>query len=265
MEWKGFQTKNTPESFTGRWVSWRACGFFTQSHINHGTRCHRMWWTTKRCSMSLGKSSQWFSLQILGEQNWEQLGSALSESLRGSSPFLPEWVTQSHHIEMQKPFQRLWASSASELCPFHLEQAGGGAQCEQSPAVRVILDLGDKELKAGWWNGFFSSEEFCESLNPNNSHCISIKKVSWSAPGTILGLGDKKQTFFHFSLLMPLLDQGKTGKLFCKAPRGSQKPPWGWNELPEVLSWASLTSPTPHSSSAQSWAAEQKWIYAWDA
>lgn len=51
--------------------------FFTLSHISCGTHCHRMWGTTKRCSMSWGKSSQWFTLQILGEQSREQLGCAL--------------------------------------------------------------------------------------------------------------------------------------------------------------------------------------------
>lgn len=101
--------------------------FFILSHIRCRTHCHRMWGTTKRCSMSLGKIFPVIQ-QILGEQNREQLGSAGSESLKGSSPFLPEWVVQFHPIEMQKPFPM--ALGFLHLCPFHLGQPGGGVQCE---------------------------------------------------------------------------------------------------------------------------------------
>lgn len=83
--------------------------FFTLSHISCGTHCHRMWGTTKRCSM---KKKKIFPVIHSANTGGAEQGAAglCSESLKGCSPFLPEWVIQFHHTQMQKPFQWLWAS-----------------------------------------------------------------------------------------------------------------------------------------------------------
>lgn len=143
--------------------------FFTLSHISCGTHCHRMWGTTKRCSMKKKNLPSDSLCKYWGSRAGGSSWAVLWEPERMQS--LPAWVGDtipSHSDAKAFPV----ALGFVFLCPFHLEQAGGGVHCEQSSAARVILDLGDKEIKAGWWNGLVSPGEFYEFLNPNNSHCI---------------------------------------------------------------------------------------------
>lgn len=166
-------------------MSLRGCGFCTQSHVNCGTHCHRMWWTTRRCTMSLGKSLQWFSPKLLGEQNKEQLSSAAEPALERTQP-PPAWVgdtLQSHWDAKTLPMALDLLYLSAVLFVFG---TGSGEEfgLNSPPTTRVILDWSDKE-QTSWWNVLFWPPEIYKFLNPNNSHCMIIR--SW-AHGQLLTL-----------------------------------------------------------------------------